>query len=495
MKTLSLITATLLFFGMAVSLDGTALQPTYIGSDACIGCHANFPPNLVAEYQKTGHPYKLNEVMGDASPMYPMGTTPGVELPPGTSWSDFKYVIGGYGWKARFVQPDGRIYTAGDSAQYNLPDPGLFGSAGMLGRDASYAPYHPGEERLYNFSCFQCHTTGASSEGSWNGVPADSLGTFNEPGIRCEGCHGPGSEHQVNPTGVSPPNQGDVLRITRCGDCHQRGGTTNAIPASGGYIRHHEQLNEMRASKHGDGMNFDLTCASCHNPHVPVRYASAAGAGQEGITTECQSCHGGQVVQGTAMQTLDCVDCHMSRASKSATGVQLGNGWQGDVKTHIWAINSNPVTKTEAMFTPDGSQVALDANGLAAVTLDFACLACHTDKDVQWASGFAQAVHTTGIFTGEDETAEVPSQFALEQNYPNPFNPTTQITFALPEASDVSIRVFDATGRLVGTVVENYMPAGNHSATIDAGSLPSGVYFYEMKAGDYSATKSMVLTK
>ncbi len=479
-KGTALIVAVLLCMAPGAGQDASAQD--YVGSSSCINCHSQIHPDLVAEYEKTGHPYKLNPVAG-MPPLYPAHTSPGVSAPPpNTTWDQFAYVIGGYGWKARFVKTDGRVYTTGDSAQYNLGNEG-------------WVAYHKGENKKYDFGCFQCHTTGASAEGSWNGVPEDSLGTFSEPGIRCEGCHGPGSEHAANPTEVNPPIQGLDLTLNRCGTCHQRGGATNAIPASGLFVRHHEQLNEMLASRHGDGLGADLSCASCHDAHVALRYPEAAGAGMAGITTTCQTCHPNYEVQlDGAPKPIDCVDCHMAPATKSALGLQAGNGWRGDVKTHIWGINTMAVTR-EAMFTQDGARVALDAEGLAAVTLDFACLACHTDKDVSWAASFAQGIHETGIVTDVQTVADVPAAFRLDQNYPNPFNPSTTIAFALPNTSAVTLRLYDLNGRLMATLLEGKMPPGYHTVTLNVPLLASGVYLYELRAGDFVEAKKMTLLR
>ncbi len=456
--------------------------PQYVGEKTCLSCHTGINPTLVAEYQKTGHPFKLNKVEG-GPPTYPENTSPGVpNPPPNTTWDDFAYVIGGYGWKARFVKNDGRVYTIGDSAQYNLADGG-------------WVPYSKGKDKKYDYNCFKCHTTGPSPEGSWNGIAADSLGTFSEPGIRCEGCHGPGSEHVASLGTVKPPLIGDDLRINRCGDCHQRGGTTNAIPASGGYIRHHEQLNEMRASAHGDGQGTDLTCATCHDTHVPLRYADAAGEGMSGIKTTCETCHPNhEILVNGSPKNIDCVDCHMPMAGKSAIGMQVGNGWKGDVKTHIWGININAVTK-EAMFTSDGKFVQLDENGHAAVTLDFVCLGCHTQKDVAWAATYTKDIHTNGIVTGLDAVAELPKDFRLMQNYPNPFNPSTTIAFDLPKATRVVLKLYSQNGQLVKTLIDQNMPAGAHKVTLDASSLASGVYLYRIEAGDFVDSKKMLLVK
>ena len=465
-----------------MSFASLNIAQNYVGSSVCSGCHDNVNPNtgynIWEEYMTSGHPYKLNPVNG-APPTYPDNTSPGVpDPPPGTAWGDYSWVIGGYGWKARFVKPDGRIFTATEEVQYNLEDSG-------------WVAYHFGEDKKYNYGCFICHTTGPDPSGSWNGNPIDSLGTFSEPGIRCEGCHGPGSDHAANPT-IHPPIQGDDLTITRCGDCHQRGGATNNIPASGGYIRHHEQINEMRASKHGDGNGGELTCASCHETHVPLRYPDSTP--EEAIHTTCQTCHPGkEILLNGQPKNIDCVSCHMPPASKSAIGMVVGNGRRGDVQTHIMGINTNAEDYT-AMFNTGGTAVLLDGDGLANVTLDFVCLRCHTTEDLTWASGYAMDIHTNGINDVEGDE-NVPTEFVLSQNYPNPFNPSTTINFSLPEASEVSIDIYTITGELVTNLIKEYMPSGGHRITFNANGLPSGIYLYRLNAGNFISVKKMTLIK
>lgn len=92
--------------------------------------------------------------------------------------------------------------------------------------------------------------------------------------------------------------------------------------------------------------------------------------------------------------------------------------------------------------------------------------------------------------------SDVPTAYALQQNYPNPFNPSTQIAFALPSAGQVTLRVFDALGREISTLVNNEeLSAGNHSRSFDATGLAGGVYFYRLTAGSYTAVRQMVLVK
>lgn len=95
----------------------------------------------------------------------------------------------------------------------------------------------------------------------------------------------------------------------------------------------------------------------------------------------------------------------------------------------------------------------------------------------------------------EEASASLPGKFALAQNFPNPFNPTTQISFVLPKAGTTTLKVYDLLGRAVTTLVNRTMPAGNHTASFDASALASGVYFYRLESGTFSATKKLVLLK
>jgi hypothetical protein len=88
----------------------------------------------------------------------------------------------------------------------------------------------------------------------------------------------------------------------------------------------------------------------------------------------------------------------------------------------------------------------------------------------------------------------IPTEFALSQNYPNPFNPTTVIEMALPVASDWTLTIYNIAGQKV-TGFNGYSEAGIHRISWDAAAMASGVYFYRFSAGDYTATKKMVLLK
>jgi len=83
----------------------------------------------------------------------------------------------------------------------------------------------------------------------------------------------------------------------------------------------------------------------------------------------------------------------------------------------------------------------------------------------------------------------------LGQNFPNPFNRSTEINYELVNGSNVVFEVMDMTGRKVMETHEGFMPAGKHTYTLDGKSLQPGVYFYTLKAGDFTETKQMVITQ
>lgn len=121
------------------------------------------------------------------------------------------------------------------------------------------------------------------------------------------------------------------------------------------------------------------------------------------------------------------------------------------------------------------------------------------DLNNGWAVGDNGAIlHTTngGVsFVEEEELNEIPTEFVLLPNYPNPFNPSTKIKYSIPQISNVTIKVFDLLGNEIETLVNEEKPAGTYEITWYAESLPSGIYFYQLKAGVYTAVKKMILLK
>jgi hypothetical protein len=85
--------------------------------------------------------------------------------------------------------------------------------------------------------------------------------------------------------------------------------------------------------------------------------------------------------------------------------------------------------------------------------------------------------------------------FELEQNYPNPFNPITSIEYVVPGNEFISLKVYDVLGKEIAVLVNEEKPAGSYQVNFDANGIPSGVYFYKLKSGEFSKTKKMILMK
>ena len=97
--------------------------------------------------------------------------------------------------------------------------------------------------------------------------------------------------------------------------------------------------------------------------------------------------------------------------------------------------------------------------------------------------------------TGVEHSAEIPLVYKLDQNYPNPFNPSTKIDYSIKTAGIVSLKVFNLLGQVVATLTEGKQEAGNYSVMFDASKISSGIYFYQLTAGNFVATKKMMFLK
>ncbi len=137
----------------------------------------------------------------------------------------------------------------------------------------------------------------------------------------------------------------------------------------------------------------------------------------------------------------------------------------------------------------------------------------YLDGSWSWSAGYYYKVAARDIHGNEsgcallspdgvtgDETPTAPAASFLAQNFPNPFNPTTRIAFGLAAPSNVSLRIFDVSGRLVRTLAEGERPAGNYSEFWDGrdargAAVSSGIYFYRLKADSFERTMKMVLIR
>jgi Secretion system C-terminal sorting domain/Cytochrome c554 and c-prime len=483
----------------------------YVGSQSCETCHSE----KYLDWEASGHPYKFSIIENNNPPTYPdhavnfQGTWMD-SLGDGThSWADVAGVIGGFGWKARFVGTDGIIIgTAGSS----------FNDAGMGhnqfnffgGEEHGWVNYETAHEsKKYNYSCFKCHTTGGDTVGTW--LPGvEGLGTFTEGGIGCEACHGPGSAHIASPTadnidrvyeqvhldnsvgGLSIGGEVQTSSTTSddvtfmCGTCHNRS-YTEPINSSGGFIKHHEQWDEFAATKHGSG---NMSCTTCHDPHKGVLW------GGEGIKMDCKTCHSTQESHTNHSAGAGCVDCHMPFAAKSGTK-RGASGYQGDVRSHLWAITVD----AETMFTDDSSAVKDDDERSASLSIHFACLGCHNadpDDDIPNKT-LADAVVSAAEMHNATSISNIGERITVGL-YPNPAVDQVQISYYLNNSENVSIKIFNATGQEVYSINNKFENAGTHvinwNGTNSFGEeVKAGVYFVNINTENSSQTSKLVLMK
>jgi photosystem II stability/assembly factor-like uncharacterized protein len=166
-----------------------------------------------------------------------------------------------------------------------------------------------------------------------------------------------------------------------------------------------------------------------------------------------------------------------SRGSKSST-IFAGSNSLG-----VFASTDNGVTWQSA-------NLGLSNLGICSLAVSELYLFAGTNRAGIWRRPLSELTSIQ-----EKPSGQIPEYFSLSQNYPNPFNPTTRINYQLPLFSKVSIKVFDILGREIATLVNEEKPAGNYTILFDGNKLTSGVYLYQLKAGEHVITRKFVLLK
>lgn len=118
----------------------------------------------------------------------------------------------------------------------------------------------------------------------------------------------------------------------------------------------------------------------------------------------------------------------------------------------------------------------------------------YSDPNYVAVYGMEYSIISEDDFAMKSIENELPREYSIS-NYPNPFNPTTRISYSLPEASYVTLKVFDILGSEIVTLVNGAKPSGKYEVEFDASQLPSGTYIYKLTAGNYQTIRKMLLIK
>lgn len=188
----------------------------------------------------------------------------------------------------------------------------------------------------------------------------------------------------------------------------------------------------------------------------------------------------------------------------------VNNAHLGDLR---WATNNPTTSPLNMLIEGDGSiEYSPERLGLtfaSGTSVTVTAIPDSGNQFVEWkgditgtdnpatitVSGKKDVTAVFAVATAVEDNINVPVEYSLSQNYPNPFNPSTTISFSLKNQGLTSVVIYDILGREITTLVNKEMNIGRYNFTFDASQLSSGIYYYQIKSGDFIATKKMMLLK
>jgi hypothetical protein len=180
-------------------------------------------------------------------------------------------------------------------------------------------------------------------------------------------------------------------------------------------------------------------------------------------------------------------------AGTSGGGVDISasTGILAPVSTFLQLLNGE-LTHMMSLAVPTTYNFTYTAPSAAGVVTLYATGKGTAFTAWNFATNFIVSVTTA---TAVSPPVSAPVSYGLEQNYPNPFNPSTEIRFSIAEEQQATLAVYDIQGREVASLIDSRLQPGTYSAVWNAQNMPSGVYFYRLKAGQFTETKKLLLQK
>ena len=257
----------------------------------------------------------------------------------------------------------------------------------------------------------------------------------------------------------------------------------------------------------GIGSNYDIQSVVTHELGHSLNLRDQYGNG------DLQDIMYGQIGSGTIKRNLTAaeitgikwiyditpVELSYFKANAGATGTALAWTTATEVNNYGFEIERRTISNNQITQSSVEGWLKIGfvkGNGTSNISHNYT----YTDNSITSGS-YAyrlKQVDNGGTYKYSDETEVifgVPSAFTLSQNFPNPFNPTTHISYAVPEAANVKISVFDVLGREIKTLMNEEKQPGNYSIEFDAARYGSGIYFYRIQAGNMNETKKMIFMK
>ncbi|NIA30855.1 MAG: T9SS type A sorting domain-containing protein [Actinobacteria bacterium] len=392
-----------------------------------------------------------------------------------------------------------------------------------------------------NTGCEQCHGMGgdhASAPSKTNIINPDDLSTEQANNI-CGMCH---SRGKSLPNGTfSFPYHDDTMTswtpgVDLVADIYSDGGGYWGDGVNS--KKHHQQFYDFYKSEKPTFKYHQVRCSECHDVHNTVKHHIKASV------VETDSLDNEIIITTENDNNTLCLSCHATHGDFASIPVE----WVADYANHVQEIGAIVSEHTNHPYDPDGSGASrcskchMPKVAKSAIAYDIhshtfepippqktllynmpsACaVSCHMKDDLNFGIDFSNdnltkwdepsdiaLADTLMKYYGPDGkwwqldvtsvdriAVDIPQDFSLLQNYPNPFNPTTVIPFKTASNGFVTLKVYNVQGQIVATLVNKEMSAGSYQVVMDGYNLPSGVYFYKLKVGDYVQTNKMMLMK
>lgn len=398
--------------------------------------------------------------------------------------------------------------------------------------DANGDPYPAN----YEPGCVDCHATNAGSPGPV--TQGDCLGCHGREqaiinntgysdvhrtaGMLCMDCHNTQDLHGDGTEYVSMFEDGAIT--TDCVDCHPN------LPSS------HNSNDPHGGKLHCTSCHAEtnLACYNCHfesqvEAHVKRAYKQITGfqilvnREKDGkvhpATFQSLSYQGntwiamGPSVAHTIVkdEARVCADCHQNFGGSipaieewNTNGIIQFGTWNSDDSTlsHLTGIVPLPLDYARS-FKLDYIKYDGDPSDPPGPSKNWTFVSGESDGfQLLYATPLTAAqMNAIGMDTNKiildvkSIGSGIPDAYQLDQNYPNPFNPSTTIRYSIPESEFVELKVYDALGNLIETLINREQNAGTYEVDFDASHLSSGIYFYQINSGEFSSTRKFVLMK